>query len=148
MSKSNEQIATTSLLANIHGPFVKLLPLTIHFHRHFRHQLTLGTVQPHFNRTTPEADAILRDRGIFVLPDILTNAGGVTVSYFEWVQDMATFFWDEDEVNSKLERLMARAFHDIVALKDSRNVPDMRTAAHMLAIQRVAKATELRGIYP
>jgi glutamate dehydrogenase (NAD(P)+) len=98
--------------------------------------------------TTPEADAILRERGVFILPDILTNAGGVTVSYFEWVQDMATFFWDEEEVNQKLERLMSKAFRDIAALKDERNVPDMRTAAHMLAIQRVAKATELRGIYP
>jgi glutamate dehydrogenase (NAD(P)+) len=98
--------------------------------------------------TTPEADAILRDRGIFVLPDILTNAGGVTVSYFEWVQDMATFFWDEDEVNQKLERLMSKAFRDITGLMDTRQVPDMRTAAHMLAIERVAKATELRGIYP
>jgi glutamate dehydrogenase (NAD(P)+) len=97
--------------------------------------------------TTPEADVILGDKGVFVIPDILCNAGGVTVSYFEWVQDLQSFFWDEDEVNARLQKIMARAFQNVVKMADDNNV-NLRTAAHMLAISRVANATKTRGIFP
>jgi glutamate dehydrogenase (NAD(P)+) len=97
--------------------------------------------------TTPEADAILFDKGIFVIPDVLANAGGVTVSYFEWVQGLQSFFWSEDEVNKNLEKIMVKAFQDVLALSQSKEV-DMRIAAYILAIDRVAAATLLRGIYP
>lgn len=97
--------------------------------------------------TTPEADAILFDKGVFVIPDILANAGGVTVSYFEWVQGLQSFFWSEDEVNANLEKIMVRAFNDVLAISQDREV-DMRIAAYILAIDRVACATLLRGIYP
>ncbi len=97
--------------------------------------------------TTPEADRILHDKGVFVIPDILANAGGVTVSYFEWVQDLQSFFWDEAEIKRKLLAIMSRAFEDVVDLSE-RNHVDNRTAALMLAISRVAEATQMRGIYP
>jgi glutamate dehydrogenase (NAD(P)+) len=97
--------------------------------------------------TTPEADAILFDKGAFVIPDILANAGGVTVSYFEWVQGLQSFFWSEDEVNANLEKIMVRAFNDVLDISHDREV-DMRIAAYILAIDRVACATLLRGIYP
>ncbi len=97
--------------------------------------------------TTPEADAILFDKGAFVIPDILANAGGVTVSYFEWVQGLQSFFWSEDEVNANLEKIMISAFNDVLAISRRREV-DMRIAAYILAIDRVANATLLRGIYP
>ncbi len=97
--------------------------------------------------TTPEADDILHDKGVFVIPDILCNAGGVTVSYFEWVQDLQSFFWDEDEVNSRLERIMKRAFREVLQTAEERKV-DMRTAAYILAISRVVRAVELRGLFP
>jgi len=97
--------------------------------------------------TTPEADAIFYDKGIFVAPDILANAGGVTVSYFEWVQDLQSFFWSEDEVNNNLEQIMVRSFGDVLAISKERDV-SMRTAAYILAIDRVATATVLRGVYP
>jgi glutamate dehydrogenase (NAD(P)+) len=96
---------------------------------------------------TPEADAILARRGIPVLPDVLANAGGVTVSYFEWVQDLQSFFWDEAEINSKLERIMKRAFKAVFDFSKEHEI-DMRTAAQMLAISRVAEATRIRGIFP
>jgi glutamate dehydrogenase (NAD(P)+) len=97
--------------------------------------------------TTPEADRILRDRGIPVLPDVLCNAGGVTVSYFEWVQDLQEFFWDEDEINQKLRRIMVKAFDAIERIQDQHG-SDMRTAAYIVGVQRVAEAIQTRGIYP
>ncbi len=97
--------------------------------------------------TTPEADAILFDKGVFVIPDILANAGGVTVSYFEWVQGLQSFFWSENEVNNNLEKIMIKAFQDVLAISQQKKV-DMRIAAYILAIGRVATATLLRGIYP
>ena len=96
---------------------------------------------------TPVADEIFEKKGIFLLPDILANAGGVTVSYFEWVQDLQNFFWSEDEVNQKLEVIMKRAFHEVHDISKEHKVR-MRTAAFMLAVGRVAEATRLRGIFP
>jgi glutamate dehydrogenase (NAD(P)+) len=97
--------------------------------------------------TLPDADAILFDRGIVVLPDILANAGGVTVSYFEWVQDMQANFWEEDEINDRLRRKMVRAFIDTYEVAQQRKI-DMRQAAYVVAIARVAEATTVRGLYP
>ena len=97
--------------------------------------------------TTPAADAILDERGITVVPDILASAGGVTVSYFEWVQGLQSFFWDEDEVQSRLERIMVNAFEQVCALASRRRV-SLRLAAYLLAVRRVADATLTRGMYP
>ncbi len=97
--------------------------------------------------TTPEADKVLYEKGITVIPDILANAGGVTVSYFEWVQDLQSFFWGVEEITQKLEVIMNRAFAAVADIAD-RSSCDMRLAANMLAISRVAEATQIRGIYP
>jgi glutamate dehydrogenase (NAD(P)+) len=96
--------------------------------------------------TSAAADAILDEKGVFVVPDILANAGGVTVSYFEWVQDRGGYFWDEDTVNDRLRNLMVRSFRDVLALAKQHKV-NMRTAAYMLSISRVATVHRLRGIY-
>jgi glutamate dehydrogenase (NAD(P)+) len=97
--------------------------------------------------TTPEADEILHKAGKFVIPDILCNAGGVTVSYFEWVQDLDRDFWDIEHVNEKLKAVMTKAFASTLAMSLKEKV-NMRTAAYMLAVQRVADATTVRGLYP
>jgi len=97
--------------------------------------------------TTPEADEILYKNGKFVVPDILCNAGGVTVSYFEWVQDLDRDFWSIEQVNEKLRRIMTRAFASSLDMSLKKKV-NMRTAAYMLAVQRVADATSVRGLYP
>jgi len=96
---------------------------------------------------TPEADRILDQKNVFLIPDILCNAGGVTVSYFEWVQDENHLFWDENDVNAKLEKVMTKAFHDVLKIHQERNV-NMRLAANMLGIGRVAEACKMRGLYP
>ncbi|MBM4422669.1 MAG: Glu/Leu/Phe/Val dehydrogenase [Chloroflexi bacterium] len=97
--------------------------------------------------TTPEADDILNDKGIFIIPDILCNGGGVVVSYLEWVQDLQSFFWEEDEINKQLERHVVNAFKRVLGEAQQRNI-DNRTAAQVLAIRRVAEALMIRGIYP
>jgi glutamate dehydrogenase (NAD(P)+) len=97
--------------------------------------------------TTPEADAVLDDSDIYIIPDVLCNAGGVTVSYFEWVQDMQQFFWSEDQVNDKLRELMLKAFRRVRGLALERRLP-MRTAALTLGVQKIAQEKERRGLYP
>jgi glutamate dehydrogenase (NAD(P)+) len=96
--------------------------------------------------TTSEADAILAEKKIFVIPDILANAGGVTVSYFEWVQDRQGFFWNEQLVNGRLEEIMVNSFRDVVSFAEKHQVNN-RLAAYMLAIDRVASALQTRGLY-
>ena len=97
--------------------------------------------------TTPEADAILEEQGVLVVPDILANTGGVTVSYFEWVQDLQAYFWDEDEVNMKLRKIMEHAYVDVLSIAEERKVP-MRLAATILGVSRVAEAHLTRGLFP
>ncbi len=96
---------------------------------------------------TPEADHILREKGVFIIPGILANAGGVVVSYFEWVQDIQHLFWSEEQVNEKLHYLMGRAFEEVYSISQSKKV-DNRTAAMMIGVGRVAAAKQLRGLYP
>jgi glutamate dehydrogenase (NAD(P)+) len=97
--------------------------------------------------TTPAADEILEDNGILVLPDVLANAGGVVVSYFEWVQGLQEYFWKEDEVNAKLKEIVDKAFEETWHVHKARDV-SMRMASYGLAVQRVAEATLTRGLYP
>ena len=96
--------------------------------------------------TSASADRILEEKGVFVIPDILANAGGVTVSYFEWVQDRGGYFWDEETVNQRLERIMVRSFEDVAAMAGKHSI-NLRIAAYMVAIDRVASVHRLRGMY-
>jgi glutamate dehydrogenase (NAD(P)+) len=96
---------------------------------------------------TPEADEILRDNGVFLIPDILANAGGVNVSYFEWVQDLQHFFWSEEEINERLHRIMRHGFQTVLDTMETNGV-DMRLAAYIVAVGSVADATNARSIYP
>jgi len=96
---------------------------------------------------TPDADRILQDNGVLVVPDILANAGGVVVSYFEWVQDLQAFFWEEEEVNIRLEKVMRRSFEHVRQVAEQNKV-DLRMGAYIIGVQRVAEATTIRGIYP
>jgi glutamate dehydrogenase/leucine dehydrogenase len=97
--------------------------------------------------TTPKADEILHKNEVMLLPDILANAGGVTVSYFEWVQDIQSFFWSLEEVNSRLETVMTRAYNDILPIAKKENI-DMRTAAYVYAVKKVVDAHKIRGLWP
>jgi glutamate dehydrogenase (NAD(P)+) len=97
--------------------------------------------------TTPEADDILHERNVLVLPDVIANAGGVTVSYFEWVQDFSSFFWDEDEINARLIKIMKGAFAGIWQVAQDNKV-SLRTAAFIVACTRILRTRELRGLYP
>jgi glutamate dehydrogenase (NAD(P)+) len=96
---------------------------------------------------TPDADEILDDKGVLVVPDILANAGGVVVSYFEWVQDLQAFFWEEEEVNQKLEKAMRRSYQHVAQTAEQNKV-NMRMGAYIIGVKRVAEATTIRGIYP
>ena len=97
--------------------------------------------------TTPEADDILHDSGVLVLPDVIANAGGVTVSYFEWVQDFSSFFWTEDEINARLVRIMKEAFAGVWQTAQQHKV-SLRTATFIIACTRMLHAREMRGLYP
>jgi len=99
------------------------------------------------NPLTIEANDILHDKGVFIVPDILANAGGVVVSYFEWVQDLQRFFWNESEVDLRLNAIMKKAFREVLTIAKEKKV-DMRTAAMVLGVKRVAEAIEIRGLYP
>lgn len=97
--------------------------------------------------TTPKADEILHKNGVFLLPDVLANAGGVTVSYFEWVQDIQSYFWSLEEVNQRLETVMSKAYNDILPIARKENI-DMRTAAYVYAVKKVVDAHRIRGLWP
>ena len=112
------------------------------------HKIRAGMIVEGANGpTTPGGDAILQERGILLIPDVLANAGGVTVSYFEWVQDIQSFFWSESQVNARLARIMRRAFDEVWNASETHKV-DLRTAAYIVGVARVAEATITRGIYP
>ena len=96
---------------------------------------------------TPAGDAVLEEKGVLVVPDVLANAGGVVVSYFEWVQGLQEYFWREDEVNAKLHDIVVRAFEETWQVRVDRET-SMRMAAYGLGVQRVAEATTTRGLYP
>jgi len=117
-------------------------------HEHNAHDIRAKMIVEAANGpTTDGGDSILKERGVFVVPDILANAGGVVVSYFEWVQDLQSFFWEESEVNQRLQRIMVNAFASVAALSAARNV-SMREAAYIVALERVVQAIRMRGIYP
>ncbi len=97
--------------------------------------------------TSPQAEDMLLDKGIVILPDVIANAGGVTVSYFEWVQNLSSFFWKESEINARLDLALSDAFKAVWDLSQERKIP-LRTAAFVVACTRVLEARQLRGLYP
>jgi glutamate dehydrogenase (NAD(P)+) len=97
--------------------------------------------------TLPDADDVMRDRGILVVPDVICNAGGVTVSYFEWVQDFSSFFWSEDEINVRLDKIMVDALRHIYETSEKHKIT-LRTATFAVACERILIAREERGLYP
>jgi glutamate dehydrogenase (NAD(P)+) len=112
------------------------------------HRIKAGMVIEGANGpTTPAADDILQERNVLVLPDVIANAGGVTVSYFEWVQDFSSFFWDEAEINARLVRIMKEAFAGVWQVAEEHKV-SLRTATFIVACKRILHARELRGLYP
>ena len=132
------------------------LPVTILIPAALENQLTMSNaaqvkarvvVEAANGPTTPEADDVFHQRGVTLVPDILANAGGVTVSYFEWVQDLQSFFWEESEINSRLTRIMQRAYEQVDDLAKEHQTT-LRMGAYCLAVKRVADATSVRGIYP
>lgn len=132
------------------------LPVTILIPAALENQLTISNaaqvkarvvVEAANGPTTPEADDVFHQRGVTLVPDILANAGGVTVSYFEWVQDLQSFFWEESEINSRLTRIMQRAYQQVDDLAKEHQTT-LRMGAYCLAVKRVADATSVRGIYP
>jgi glutamate dehydrogenase (NAD(P)+) len=132
------------------------LPVTILIPAALENQLTMANaakiqarmvVEAANGPTTPEADDIFHQRGVTLIPDILANAGGVTVSYFEWVQDLQSFFWEEREINSRLTKIMQRAYEQVDELAREHQTT-LRMGAYCLAVKRVADATSVRGIYP
>ncbi|MGB9484196.1 MAG: glutamate dehydrogenase, partial [Candidatus Dormiibacterota bacterium] len=132
------------------------LPVTILIPAALENQLTMDNaarvqarvvVEAANGPTTPEADDVFHQRGVTLVPDILANAGGVTVSYFEWVQDLQSFFWEESEINGRLTRIMQRAYDQVDELAQEHSTT-LRMGAYCLAVKRVADATSVRGIYP
>ena len=132
------------------------LPVTVLVPAAMENQITVknaASVQAHIiteganGPTTPDADEILNANGVFVVPDVLANAGGVTVSYFEWVQDLQNFFWSEEEINKRMEEIMRKSFQRVLDVQQSRQV-SMRLAAYIVAVQTVSDASNARSIYP
>ncbi len=144
---AGEAISNAELLAL---PCDVLAPCAL---EHVLHEASAGAVKAGIvveganGPTTPEADAILEANGVLVIPDVLANAGGVVVSYFEWVQGLQELFWAEGEVNERLRGIVSNAYRETWALHQSRGI-SMRTAAYGLAVQRVAEASTIRGLYP
>jgi glutamate dehydrogenase (NAD(P)+) len=138
----NEQLLTTPCTILVPAALERVITQKNAAHLHCR-LLAEGANGP----TTPEADAILADSDIFIIPDILCNAGGVTVSYFEWVQDMQQFFWSEEEVNQKLEELMLKGYRRVRGVARQHGLP-MRIAALSLGVQKVAREKMRRGLFP
>jgi len=144
---ASEHITNDELLAL---PLDLLVPAALEGQIHGRNAARIKAkmiVEGANGPTTPEADRILNERGVFIVPDILANAGGVIVSYFEWVQDLQSFFWEEQEVILRLEKIIKRAYKEVSDLQAQHGVT-MREAAYMLAVQRVVDATTVRGIFP
>ena len=138
---SNEDLF--SLDADVLIPAALENQITVANANHIRAKIVIEAAN---GPTTPEANNILHERGIFVVPDILANSGGVTVSYFEWVQDRYGYFWEESDVNDRLDKKMHEAFHDVLQTSIKYKV-DMRTAAYIVAIARVGTVTKMRGMY-